>query len=839
MLIIGLGLVVGGLGYFKARQLIIEIETRAIEAKTTLAVHHVSARLKSIVTTMSLLAENPLISSGIIDEPGESPYVKPLLRSFSYVDGVVIRLALVDFEGNEIVKGSAVEPRVLSKALISKALRWRGNTSWVNDNNGDPAVTVVLPLYFERTGGIEGGLVYAFELESVLAGTAEKKVRDLLPAHSSVRLTHLNNGSPNDAGRGGAYLTQVVPLVLDPPLRALELALMVSTPKSYVLKSLQNLVFPAVWIAVGCIVFAVCLAYVVANYISRPIRKLDKAIGDIIQTGHLDLVVEIQGEDETARLCDSFNRMLDRLRCDNAQREQVEKALRRNEERFRTLIDYSAFGILVHRRGELVYANARLVEIFGYESVEEILKLGSVLALYHPDDRGRIAIHMEARWRGEYAPNVYERRGLRKDGTEIAVEGRVTLVQWDGDIAACVGMSDITEQRRTQEMLQQAQKMEVVGQMTGGVAHDFNNLLTVIIGNLEFIVERAPMLKDANIERWATVANRAAKRGAELTHRLLAFSRRQTLEPKVVKPNDTIANISDMLARTLEENIEFTKTLDEDVESIYVDVAQLESALLNLVVNARDAMPDGGELIIETANRELDEIYCSTRPYVTPGQYVMIAVTDTGEGMPHEVVGRAFEPFFTTKETGKGTGLGLSMVYGFMKQSGGYVAIYSEPGQGTTVRLYFPRQHALVGVQEDDQVAAENGEKGDATVLVVEDDEEVRVTVVSMLETQGYCVLSAKDGPHAMEMLREYPHEIDLLFTDIVMPGGLTGIELSREAQFVRPGLKVLYTSGYAENALRKGGGAPENAMWLFKPYTMRQLAEKLRVALGAGGKKS
>lgn len=838
MLIIGLGLMVGSFGYFKARQFIIEKEYRTIEAQAVLAAQNVSARIKSIVTSMSILADNPVISSGIIDVPGASPYVKRFLQSFAYIDEIAVRIALVDFEGNEILGANATEPRPFAKKPIATALQRRDSTAWINKHDGETVVTVVLPLYYDRTGGIEGGLVYAFDLGGVLVGAAEENMLALLPENSLMTLTHLVDGKPIEAGRGDDYLTQVVPLMLEAPLKTLKLVLEVSAPKAFVLKPLQELSFLTVWVALVCIVFAVFFAYAVASYISRPIRQLDKAISDIIYTGRLDLVVEVRGKDETGRLCDSFNRMLDRLRGDFAQRERAEKALHRNEERFRTLIDHSAFGILVHRRGEPIYVNARLVEIFGYESVDEILELGSVLALYHPDDRKRIADHMEARWRGENVPNVYERRGLRKDGTEIAVEGRVTLMPWEGDISACVGLSDITEQRRTQAMLQQAQKMEVVGQMTGGVAHDFNNLLTVIIGNLEFIEGRMPMLEDANIERWAAAANRAAKRGAELTHRLLAFSRRQTLEPKSVNPNDIIASISDMLTRTLEENIEFTRKPDDDVETIYVDAAQLESALLNLVVNARDAMPNGGELIIETANRELDEIYCSTRPYVTPGQYVMIAVTDTGEGMPNEVVERVFEPFFTTKETGKGTGLGLSMVYGFMKQSGGYVTVYSEPGQGTTVRLYFPRQHALVDVQEDDQVAVGNGEKGDATVLVVEDDEEVRVTVVSMLETQGYCVLSAKDGPYAMKMLREYPHEIDLLFTDIVMPGGMTGIELAKEALFVRPGLKILYTSGYAENVRRKVGGGLENAMWLFKPYTSRQLAEKMRIALGAGGQK-
>jgi PAS domain S-box-containing protein len=398
-----------------------------------------------------------------------------------------------------------------------------------------------------------------------------------------------------------------------------------------------------------------------------------------------------------------------------------------------------------------------------------------------------------------------------------------------GEIVSFVGVArDITERKIAEQQLLRAQKMEAIGQLTGGIAHDFNNLLTVILGNLELLEEGLP--RDEKLQEWASLATRAASRGAELTRRLLAFSRQQVLEPANVDLNAIVKSLAGMITRTFGEPIEVRTTLALDLWLARIDPAQLESALLNLCVNARDAMPGGGRLTIETTNAVLDASYAQRYADVAPGEYVLLAVSDTGTGMPPEVVERVFEPFFTTKEEGKGTGLGLSMVYGFVKQSGGHINIYSEIGRGTSVKVYFPRLHdenARVGTTK----VATTAPRGTETILVVEDERDVRETAVMMLESLGYKVLVAENGPAALKIL-EGPATVDLLFTDMVMTGGMTGLELAAKAQSRRPGLKVLYTSGYAESAVRDHEQALRDAEWVAKPYVRQRLAERVRKVL-------
>ncbi len=325
------------------------------------------------------------------------------------------------------------------------------------------------------------------------------------------------------------------------------------------------------------------------------------------------------------------------------------------------------------------------------------------------------------------------------------------------------------------EALRQSQKMEAVGQLTGGIAHDFNNLLQIIIGNLETVQRHLP--DNARLQRAAGSAMSGAKRAASLTQRLLAFSRRQPLDPKPIAANGLISNLADLLQRTLGEAIAIESVQGADLWAVEVDPNELEAALVNLAVNARDAMPDGGGLTIETANTHLDEAYAAHHTEVAPGQYVMIAVSDTGVGMDPETLDKVFEPFFTTKPVGKGTGLGLSQVYGFVKQSGGHVKIYSEPGRGTTVRLHLPRYLGEEDAPSDeDEPLAPEGES--ETILIVEDDEDVRSYSVESLRELGYRVLEAHDGPAALRIL-ERDQAIDLLFTDVVLPNGLTGAQIA------------------------------------------------------------
>ncbi len=395
---------------------------------------------------------------------------------------------------------------------------------------------------------------------------------------------------------------------------------------------------------------------------------------------------------------------------------------------------------------------------------------------------------------------------------------------------------DVTEDREaqmrlahTQEALRQAQKMEAVGQLTGGVAHDFNNLLQIISGNLELMQRNLP--EDApRLRRAAENAMTGARRAAQLTQRLLAFSRRQPLQPKPTDVNGLIAGMSELLGRTLGEIVEIAIAPAPNLWRVEVDPNQLENALLNLAINARDAMPEGGRLTIETANEKVD---ARTRD-IAPGEYVTISVADTGVGMARDVLERAFEPFFTTKEVGKGTGLGLSMVYGFVRQSGGYVKAISELGGGATVRIYLPR---LVGEDarhpgEAQPEPVEPRRGGGETILVCEDDDHVRAYSVGVLRDLGYHVLEAHDGPSALRLLERQDGRVDLLFTDVVLPSGMTGAALAERARALRPSLKVLFASGYARDAIVHHGRLDPGVELISKPFTFNNLAGRVRAVL-------
>jgi signal transduction histidine kinase len=384
----------------------------------------------------------------------------------------------------------------------------------------------------------------------------------------------------------------------------------------------------------------------------------------------------------------------------------------------------------------------------------------------------------------------------------------------------------LADHAAAEEQLRQAQKMEAIGHLTGGVAHDFNNLLTIVIGNIESLQRHMPAGAPDRLRRSAENAMQGAKRAATLTQRLLAFSRRQPLEPKPVDLNKLVSGMSDLLRGTLGESVELQTVLAGGLWRVEIDYNQLENSLINLAVNARDAMPKGGKLIVETANAHLDEGYTARETEVMPGQYVVIAVSDTGSGISGDVLERVFEPFFTTKPTGHGTGLGLSQVYGFVKQSGGHVKIYSEPGEGTTVKIYLPR---FTGANEEDQLAADTIPDGNGmeTVLVVENDDGVREHSSEILQELGYRVIEAHDGVTALTKLEEN-NSIDLLFTDVGLPG-INGRELAEEARKRRPRLKVLFTTGYARNAIVHHGRLDAGVEMISKPFTYADLAAKVR----------
>jgi PAS domain S-box-containing protein len=388
----------------------------------------------------------------------------------------------------------------------------------------------------------------------------------------------------------------------------------------------------------------------------------------------------------------------------------------------------------------------------------------------------------------------------------------------------------VQERMKAEEALRQAQKMEAVGQLTGGIAHDFNNLLAGITGSLELLQARIAQGKTGDLERYITAAQGASRRAATLTHRLLAFSRRQALDPKPTNINRLVAGMEDLIRRTMGPAVVVEVAAAGGLWTTLVDTNQFENALLNLCINARDAMPNGGKLTIETGNRWLDERAAQDRD-LPPGQYASLCVSDTGTGMPPEVIERAFDPFFTTKPIGQGTGLGLSMIYGFVRQSGGQVRIYSELGQGTTMCLYLPRHldeaeavEAMEAARGEEVPRAEQGE----TVLVVDDEPTVRMLVTEVLEELGYTAMEAPDGPAGLRVLQS-DARIDLLVTDVGLPGGMNGRQLAEAGRAVRPDLKVLFITGYAENAVISHGHLEPGMHMLTKPFAMDTLASRIK----------
>ena len=453
------------------------------------------------------------------------------------------------------------------------------------------------------------------------------------------------------------------------------------------------------------------------------------------------------------------------------------------------------------------------------------------LANVHPDDRAALAATMSGGLKRSGDLEL-EYRIRHADGSIRWVLSRGHTYHEDGQPVRRTGVAiDTTRQHQLEEQLRQSQKMEAVGQLTGGIAHDFNNLLTGITGSLEMIQNRVAQGRIEAIDRYIAAAQGAAKRAAALTHRLLAFSRRQTLDPKATDVNGLIAGMEELVRRSVGPEVSITVAGAAGLWSTRVDPNQLENALLNLCINARDAMPGGGAITITTANRTLDEPGASERD-LPPGQYVTLSVADTGTGMTPEVIARAFDPFFTTKPIGAGTGLGLSMIYGFARQSGGQVRIASAVGDGTTITLYLPRNHAEPQAGEDETAADPDQIAGEGeVVLVIEDEPTIRMLIAEVLEEFGYACIEASDGALGLGILQSGAR-IDLLITDVGLPGGLNGRQIADAARALRPDLKVLFITGYAENAVVGGEDLDPGMQVMTKPFGMDALAARIRTMI-------
>jgi PAS domain S-box-containing protein len=530
---------------------------------------------------------------------------------------------------------------------------------------------------------------------------------------------------------------------------------------------------------------------------------------------------------------------------DITERKETERSLLESEARFRQLVnavvDYAIFQL--DANGIVASWNPGAQRIKGYSEQEIIGRHFS--AFYTEADRkaGVPAKALEtARRNGRYEA---EGKRVRKDGNEFWASVVIDPIRDDsGEVIGYAKVTrDITERveaqralNATQEQLAAAQKMEAVGQLSGGIAHDFNNLLMIVLGNLETALRHANNAGSgaASLQRAIGNAQRGAQRAAALTSRLLAFSRRQPLNPKPLDVNKFLAGAVEFLQRSLGELVDVQAVGAAGLWRIEVDPDHLEAALVNLAINARDAMPGGGKVTIEAANVFIDESYIRANPELTVGQFVVICVSDTGHGMPPDVLSRAFEPFFTTKELGHGTGLGLSQVYGFVKQSGGQAKIYSEVGQGTTVKIYLPRHTSMADEEEQQAPTPGEAERGE-TILIVEDDRDLRSYLSEVLRALGYTILTAANAEAALAIVGKASARIDLLLTDVVMPG-MNGRELGRRAQELRPRLRVLYMTGYSRNAVVHHGRLEQGVELIQKPISQTYLATRIRDVLDQSG---
>jgi PAS domain S-box-containing protein len=514
------------------------------------------------------------------------------------------------------------------------------------------------------------------------------------------------------------------------------------------------------------------------------------------------------------------------LHAEEVQRWHAEAALRASEERFRALVENSSDALLlINGGGRIAYLSPSSERHLGWRADQMVHR--SIFDFLHPSDRERAEKRLAESLANPGTTILDEVRFHHADGSWRVMEGVAVNRLADPAVAGIVvNARDITERRRLEEQLRHSQKMEAIGQLAGGVAHDFNNLLTAILGYCHLMLDEIPdgdSLRDDLLE-----IEEAGNRAASLTRQLLAFSRRQMLQPQVVDINTLVKQLARLLRRLINEDVELVTALAADLDRVTVDPASVEQILVNLALNARDAMPIGGRLTIETANVELDDTYAVTHVAMKPGPYVMLAVSDNGQGMDAATRARVFEPFFTTKEQGRGSGLGLATVYGIVKQSGGYIWVYSEPGHGTVFKTYLPR---TAPASDTPSLPAAAGEAvGWETVLLVEDEDLVRVLAREVLRRHQYVVLEAHHGVEALKVAEHHPHDIHLLVTDVVMPQ-MSGRELAERLAIVRPSMKRLFMSGYTDHALVHDQ-VTRGFAFLQKPFTPDVFAQKVRSIL-------
>jgi PAS domain S-box-containing protein len=800
------------------------------------------------------LARAPEIS-GVLHHPDQQA-ADSLRNKFVLGDNPRTRfrdVAILDRSGRVLAHadstGAGTGPGTLAPPPESPSQRpggMRPGISPLFTQNGSVAYRIVDPL-LSREGDTVGYAVLTRELAD--AGAA--RLKPLIGPDAELFLGNRDNSLWSDMKRGVAgppsTLESGRAVEYDTPdsgsfmaarirLSGAPWSVLVRIPSSRATQPARSFLITVLLIALLVFLVGALAAVYVSRQVTTPLTAFSTAAEEFA-AGNYSRRVEVGRADELGSMATAFNDMAAKVQQSVNEREQHEESLeaanaelRESETRYRQLVELLPDAILVHRDTTIQFVNTAAVRLLGAHAARDLVGR-SILDLVPLDEAPGASARVARLQAGQEPARRFEQTLRRLDGTPVQVESMAMRFQEDGEPAVLSIFRDITARRRLEDQLRQSQKMEAVGQLAGGVAHDFNNLLTVIITYGELLLHSRAADKELTHDLREILG--AAERAARLTRQLLAFSRRQLLQPTIVDLSQLTHDLETMLRRLLPESIELTTKLSKPLGCVSADTGQIEQVILNLVVNARDAMPDGGNLEIETADVVLDDSSPALPAGSQGGQFVMLAVTDTGHGMTEQVRAKIFDPFFTTKEAGKGTGLGLSTVYGIVQQSGGSITTYSQPGTGTAFRIYLPRVAdvpAPSGVR-----AGGRASTGSETILLVEDDTRVREAAERVLRKRGYRVITATNGVEALQVASRTTGTIDLMVTDLVMPV-MGGRELAREFAAIRPDTKVLFMSGYTEESASRSNPLPPGAAFLSKPFTPDLLASKVRETLGSAG---
>jgi signal transduction histidine kinase/ActR/RegA family two-component response regulator/HAMP domain-containing protein len=799
--------VTSGFSYLKSREQLIETAQKSLDESGRIYATAVGGRLNSVVRIFEGVAATPIVYNGLIDSSGLETYIDPFFASFRTSAGIPVDIALLQFQGN-IVTGTFREELTGPARTWLNAQIQKGQNSAAVIGEGDTRqMLLAYMLTYPRTQSVEGVVFVRFTLADLLAS-----VQSQLAGDEAVRIslsTGVKTPAPQNIPRlrlPPSLMTDV-PISVQPMLAGVGLAVSAETSTHALRAGLADLA--QTYLAIGALaILAVLLAgYFAGRRLTEPARRLQTLASSVVSAGSLGRRYVATGKDEMNEVGIAFNQMLDRLETSTG--------------RLRVLLQsLSDVIVIVTADGERIPV---LADGGQDGSAQDIPLPAAELVLSHTQAAIRTGTRQHL---------GYSLIGDKKSNTLYYDADIIPLSEdFPGMRSAMWIVHDVTETRKSEEYLRQAQKMDAVGQLTGGIAHDFNNLLAVILGNCEILA----LETEGRGAKELTAIERAGRRGAELTSRLLAFSRRQPLQPQAVDPNELIHDLDTIFSRTFAESIEIRVNENRATKSIVVDPGQLENAILNLAINARDAMPDGGTITITTGDLRLDDAERAASLELPCGDYVYVSVSDVGTGIPEDVLPHIFEPFFTTKDVGQGSGLGLSMVYGFAKQSSGGVEVKSQVGEGTTVTMIFPASERLAtGGEVKSSVAVPRG-KGE-TVMIVEDDAELRSFLIKALGRLGYKVIVAKDSQSAMTNL-EWRGTPDVILCDVVLPGGKNGPQFIAELRkaWQQP-VRVVFMSGYPLHVVSREMAELQATHFLSKPFTSDSLAHALHAALAQAG---